>query len=95
MLINYSLSLYSTNTLFLEDSNSIRVFDDLTTMSNYNVKKTIVSSTDDSSLTDPASLQLCCSQLHRFVDLELSNISFDPSSTAVKKDQSQTLLNLI
>jgi hypothetical protein len=84
-------SLQQQIPLFLEDSASVRVFDDLTTKVGYNVKKTIVSSTDDSSLTDPANgfYNYAAPGADRFkVDLELSNISFDPSSTAVTGPES-------
>lgn len=77
--------------LFLNDTSSVRVFDNLTTKVGYNIKKTIVSSTDDSSLNDPANgfFNFSAPGADRFkIDLDLSNISFDPNSSGTTGPES-------
>ena len=69
----------------LKDTDGIRVFNDLTTKVGFNINRSTVSSTEDSTLTDPANgyYNYAAPGADRYkIDLVLGNVSFDPSSTA-------------
>ena len=75
----------------LRNSSGVRVFKNLTTKVGFNVNKTTVSSTEDSTLTDPANgfYNYAAPGADRYkIDLVLGNVSFDPSSTATTGNES-------